>query len=140
MKQLALTLFEGENVEGSFDFTHTTKGNATPGIDKLSRKVYIRRGKKGEVDKGFQIPNDRDYTFVHIPQFNFVGQPSFTLFRLITDDSQMPTENDILLPELNSLPKDRLIEFVENIIRRYENNEFEWDTDTRSHTYTPQLN
>jgi hypothetical protein len=97
-------------------------------------------GKKGEIDKGFQLPNDKDYTFVHIPQFNFVGQPSLTLFRLITDEDQMPTENDILLPELNSLPKDRLIEFVENIIRRYENNEFEWDTDTRSHIYTPQLN
>jgi hypothetical protein len=58
----------------------------------------------------------------------------------LTDEDQMPTENDVLLPELNSLPKDRLIEFVENIIRRYENNEFEWDTDTRSHIYTPQLN
>jgi len=141
MEQLTLPLFKGEQVEKEFDFTHTSKHKVQFGNEFKKRTFYVRRGKKGGIDKGFQIPNDKDYTFVHVSGFNFCGQPnSNTVFRFITNSDQMPMSSDVLLPELNDLPKDRLIDFIEDVILRYQNGEFEWDTETRTRIYNTKLN
>jgi hypothetical protein len=131
-----LPLFESEVVEKHFELSFESKTKEQIGHKLVSRSVYIRRGQKGKVDNGFQIPNDVDYTFISISGLNFLGNLSGIDFRFITNEKGLPCNNDVLIPELNELSKERLIEFVENVIQRSIDNEFEWDFEKRKKIYS----
>lgn len=135
MTQQKLPLFDSEVVEKHFELSFKSKTKEQFGHKLVSRSVYIRRGQAGKVDKGFQIPNDKDYTFISICGLNFLGQPSDPEFRFLTNNDGFSCNVDILMPELNNLSKERLIEFVENVIQRTINGEFEWDTIHRKKVY-----
>lgn len=134
--QNSLQLFENEVVEKHFELSFESKTKEQMGHKLVSRSVYIRRGQKGKVDNGFQIANDVDYTFIVISGLNFLGNRGDIDFRFITNDSKLPCNNDVLIPELNELSKERLIDFVENVIQRTIDCEFEWDFEKRKKIYS----
>lgn len=134
-----LPLFDTEVVEKEFELSFDSKTKEQCGNRLVSRHVYIRRGEKGKIDKNFQIQNDKDYTFIHIAGLNFLGQRGSTDFRFITDSDDLPCNEDVLIPELNDLPKERVIEFVENVIQRIIDGEFEWSYEQRKKIYNTKL-
>jgi len=133
--QETLSLFDTEKIEREFEFTFDSKTKEQFGHKLVSRSVHVRRGQRGKVDCGFQIPNDKDYTFIHISGLNFVGQRGNTEFRFITDSSGLPCDSDVIIPELNNLSRERLIDFIENVIQRIIDGEFEWDSIKRKRVY-----
>lgn len=135
MQQTVLPLFKGEKVHKHFELSFKSKTKEQFGHKFISRSVYIRRGQEGKIDKGFQIPNSKSYTFIHIAGLSFLGEYSSTDFRFITHKDGLPHNNDVLMPELNNLSKERLIDFVENVIQRIIDGEFEWDYDNRKKVY-----
>ena len=98
----------------------------------------MRRGVKGQLERGHKAPNETDYTFVYIPEFNMLGQACFTLFRLITEGETKGS--DLVIPELQTMPKERIIEFVESIIQRHNEDAFGWDYVNRCRLYTCPVN
>ena len=134
-----LPLFDSEVVEKHFELSFKSKTKEQMGNKLVSRSVYIRRGQKGKVDNGFQIANDVDYTFITISGLNFLGNLSGIDFRFITNEKGLPCNNDVLIPELNELSKERLIEFVENVIQRTIDDEFEWDFEKRKKIYSNKI-
>lgn len=136
---MKLPLFDSEVVEKEFELSFDSKTKEQFGHKLVSRSVYIRRGQKDKVDQGFQIPNKKDYTFIRISGLNFLGQYGGIDFRFITDNDGLPCNNDVLLPGLNELSRERLIEFAENVIQRIINNEFEWDYVHRRKVYNTKI-
>ncbi|MEK6829773.1 MAG: hypothetical protein AABY15_06655 [Nanoarchaeota archaeon] len=137
--QKKLPLFDTETVEKHFELSFESKTKEQFGHKLVSRSVYIRRGQEGKVDRGFQVPNKKDYTFISISGLNFLGQRGSIDFRFITDTDDLPCNEDVCLPELNDLPKERLIEFVENVIQRIVDGEFEWDYANRKKIYSNKI-
>lgn len=135
-KQTKIELFKDIQVEEHFEakYSSTVKN----GLGK-PYECYIRRGKKGLVDKGFLIPNDKDYTFIHVPAFNFLGATSGTLFRFNTNEDGLPMVYDVILPDLNSLSKSQIFEFIDSVIQRYNDGEFEWSFEERRYSYNSKL-
>lgn len=132
--QLTLPLFKNEIAEKSFEFYFESKTKT----DGLSRQCYVRRGVKGQLERGHKAPNESDYTFVYIPEFNMLGQACFTLFRLMTEGESKGS--DLVIPELQTMPKERIIEFVESIIQRHNEDAFGWDYVNRCRLYTCPIN
>lgn len=135
-KQTKIELFKDVQTEEHFEIKFSSK---VKNVFGESFECYIRRGKKGLVDKGFIIPNDKDYTFVHVPDFNFLGKLSGTLFRFKTDNDGLPMVNDVILPELNTLSLDQILEFIDSVIQRHLDKEFEWSFEERRYCYNCKL-
>lgn len=136
--QLKMPLFKGEKTEKSFEISFQSKTTTNFGSRDLSRSCYIRRGEKGQLEHGNKEPNTEDYTFIYISEFNMLGQACFTLFRFLTSGESKG--HDIVIPELQTMSKERLMEFVENVIQRHENDAFGWDSVNRCRLYTCSVN
>ncbi len=135
-KQAKLELFKDSQVEEHFEAKYTSTVKSKLGTPY---ECYIRRGKKGLVDNGFLVPNDKDYTFIHIPLLDFLGKPASTMFRFKTDEDGLPLMFDVIMPDLNSLSKSQIFEFIDSIIQRYSDGEFEWNFDERRYCYNSKL-
>lgn len=134
MKTLTLPLFENETVEKTFEVSFKSKTMT----DGLPRSCYMRRGVKGQIERGCKTPNEIDYTFIHISEFSFTGKECFTLFRIHTNGEAKG--HDLVFPEIQTMSMERVMEFVENIIKRHNENAFGWDYENRCRLYTCPTN
>ena len=136
--QLKIPLFKDEKVEQSFEINFKSKTTTSFGTKELSRSCYIRRGVKGQFELGSKTPNTEDYTFIYISEFNMCGQDCFTLFRFLTRGKS--ERYDVVIPELQTMSKERLMEFIESVIQKHENHAFSWDYTNRCRLYTCPIN
>lgn len=110
MLQLALPLVT--DIELEFDFSF----KAFDG-----RSCYTRR-EHGE-------------TFLKIGEYNFFGNECFILFRFLTEKGIYQHNADVIIPELNDLSKQEIIEFANSVVLRHLLGEFKWDTVDRCRIY-----
>lgn len=134
-----LPLFDSEVVEKEFELSFDSKHKEQFGSKFVSRSVYIRRSAAGVIERGCKKPNKKDYTFISIGGLNFLGEKRGVEFRFITDTDGQRFNNDVLLSELNTLPKERVVEFAENVIQRLIDGEFQWCYEDRKKIYNTKL-
>jgi hypothetical protein len=125
--QLKLPIFEKENVEKSFEFSAVSQNLVRCGIGEFTVT-------HGEVD--YYVRKENDFIFIHIASLNLLGKRSGTLFRFMNIQCEHKTPHDVVIPELKDMPKERIIEFINNVVKRHNNREFAWDYEHRCNIYT----